>query len=154
VTLEQAWQCLAPPKVLLAEDDDEARTLLARALRQDGYRVREARDGHELLQEMGGAMLGHTEDPIDLVISDIRMPGPSGLAVLRSVRSADWAIPFILITAFGDEDTHREAERLGARAVFDKPFDVDDLRTAVLNTLPPDERAAQRTGRDAQGEKV
>ncbi len=65
------------------------------------------------------------------------MPGWNGLAVLQHLRREDWAMPFIVITAFGDEDTHQEASRLGAAAVFDKPFDVDDLRTAVFNIVPP-----------------
>jgi len=42
-----------------------------------------------------------------------------------------------VITAFGDKETHAEARRIGVAAVFDKPFDLDDFRTAVCNLLPP-----------------
>jgi len=137
-TLEEASQMLRPHHVLVAEDDREMRVLVADALRRDGYQVTEAESGSQLAEILGTDLLGgHEGSPIDLIISDIRMPGFSGLAVLRHLRRADWAMPFILITAYGDDETHQEARRLGAAAVFDKPFDVDDLRTLVLNIVPP-----------------
>ena len=73
----------------------------------------------------------------DLVISDIRMPGYSGFEVLAGLRRADRRTPFILITALGEHETYAEARRLGATFIFHKPFEVDDLRTAVLNLVPP-----------------
>ena len=73
----------------------------------------------------------------DIVISDVRMPGLTGLDVLAILRCANWATPVILITAFGDEATHAEGRELGAVAVFDKPFNVEQLRAAVLETMPP-----------------
>jgi CheY-like chemotaxis protein len=137
-TLEDAVQTLRPVRLVVAEDDREMRVLVAEALRRDGYQVLEATNGSELVDLLGSAVLrGHDLEPIDLIISDIRMPGWNGLAVLRHLRRADWAMPFILITAYGDNDTHQEAKRLGAVAVFDKPFDIDDLRTLVLNVMPP-----------------
>jgi DNA-binding NtrC family response regulator len=75
--------------------------------------------------------------PPDVLVSDVRMPGLGGLDVLRGLRHCEWANPVILITAFGDEATHLEAVRLGAAAVLDKPFDVDDLRAILLATFPP-----------------
>jgi DNA-binding NtrC family response regulator len=77
--------------------------------------------------------------PMDLVISDERMPGMAGLEVLDALRRAGWPTPFILITGFGDQATHASARRLGASAVFDKPFDLDDLRKTVLQLLVPDD---------------
>lgn len=127
----------ARPRVLLADDDRELRGLLAAALRKDCYDVTEARDGRELLQCLATDRLRGNDSPaFDLVISDIRMPGRSGIEVLAGLRMTDWATPFILTTAFGTEETHEEARRLGAVAVFDKPFDVDDLRTILCNLFP------------------
>lgn len=63
------------------------------------------------------------------------MPWASGLTVLAALRRYDWATPAILITAFGDDETHSEARRLGAAAVFDKPFDMRDLRRAARRVL-------------------
>jgi DNA-binding NtrC family response regulator len=64
---------------------------------------------------------------VDLVISDIRMPGLSGLEILEGLSKREDFPPFVLITAFGDAATHAAAEQNGALALFDKPFDIDDL---------------------------
>ena len=73
---------------------------------------------------------------IDLIVSDIRMPYITGMQVLRELRERDDAPPMILITAFGSDALHAKAERLGAVAVFDKPFDVEDLVAKVESLLP------------------
>ncbi len=122
-------------RVLLAEDDDEMRRLIAETLRRDGYVVVEAPSGTDLMTVVGGLQGGESRNPIaDVIISDIRMPGMDGLEVLREFRSRNLNMPFILITAFGDDETHRRAEELGATAIFDKPFDLDDLMTVLANT--------------------
>jgi len=54
-----------------------------------------------------------------------------GSEVLAGLRDIHWPTPFILITAFGDEKTHQRALDLGAKAVLDKPFDLDELRKAI-----------------------
>jgi DNA-binding response OmpR family regulator len=112
------------------------REMVASALREDGYEVIEARDGWQLLQYLATHARAVDDNPIDLVISDIRMPGKTGLDILAGLRWADPSTPFILITGFGDMQTHMEARRLGASAVFDKPFDLEHLRSVVLNLLP------------------
>jgi CheY-like chemotaxis protein len=130
-------------RILLAEDDDELRRMLVSTLRKDGYEVLEARSGSELLRLINEQLPdAHEQAGIDLVISDIRMPGMTGLNVLAGLRQRDWATPVMLITAFGDGEVHREARRLGAAAVFDKPFDLDDFRTAVVNLVDVAARAA------------
>ena len=122
-----------PIRVFLAEDDVEMRLMIASALRRDGHFVLEARDGPGLLLEIGHAYWGDLPDSTPtVVISDLRMPGRDGLAILRGLREHAWCPPFILITGFGDRAIHEEAARLGAHAVFDKPFDLDELRAAVI----------------------
>jgi DNA-binding NtrC family response regulator len=128
-------QDVAPARVLLADDDADMRELVASALRKDGYEVIEARDGWQMLQYLATHVSDEEDSPIDLVISDMRMPGKNGLDVLAGLRWADPSTPFILITGFGDMQTHMEARRLGASAVFDKPFDIEHLRNVVLNLL-------------------
>lgn len=126
------------PRVILAEDDEDLRQLLADTLRRDGYEVTEASSGFELLELLADQLLSPGSAPhCELVITDIRMPGASGLQALETLRHWDWATPLMVITAFGDEQAHAEARRLGVAAVFDKPFDLDDFRTAVYNMLPP-----------------
>ena len=121
-----------PARVFLAEDDDEMRALLCGALRQDGYEVVEARDGGEMLEQVRIAYQ-NAEDAPDVIVMDVRMPKLSGLGLLSAIRRARWSTPVILITGFGDSVLHEQARSLGATVVFDKPFDLDDLRTAVLN---------------------
>lgn len=119
-----------PPTILLAEDDHALRQLVARVLRSDGFHVVEAANGTSLLDHVGTAILhGRGDRPVDLVITDIRMPGRSGLDVVAGLREADWSTPILVVTAFGSPETRDEALRLGALALIDKPFDVFELRS-------------------------
>jgi DNA-binding response OmpR family regulator len=125
-----------PARVLVAEDDFELRRMIVWALRKDGYEVVEATDGTELLELVAEAYLSDELGcSYDLIVTDIRMPGWSGMQVLHGLHGQEHATPVVLITAFGDEETHRLAHRLGAVCVLDKPFEMDDLRMIVLNTV-------------------
>jgi CheY-like chemotaxis protein len=126
-----------PIRVLLAEDDPEMRRLVAERLRHEGFEVLEAKDGLQLDQLVRTALLRATREGIavDLVVSDVRMPGRTGLQALADLRRIDGTTPFILITAFGDAELHDEAHRLGATAVFDKPFELDDLCAKVSDLV-------------------
>jgi len=135
------------PRILLAEDDDEMRILLTWSLRWEGYEVVECRNGTDLLDALSGATAEDEADGVALVISDIRMPGISGLDVLRSLRLSESFPPVVLITAFGDEETHAEADRLGAIALFDKPFDIEDL-VAKVHEILNDRKQTAGKGRD------
>jgi DNA-binding response OmpR family regulator len=118
-----------PRRIVVAEDDREMRRLVSAALVRDGYLVQEASDGPRLLVQVVAA-----DPPIDLVISDHRMPVSSGLQVLAGLRDAGWTIPFILVSAFGDGKVRSEAEELNA-IFLDKPFDLDVLRVIVHAAL-------------------
>jgi CheY-like chemotaxis protein len=129
-----------PFRILVAEDDAEMRRLVTDALREDGYEVVELADGGRLLVDIAARLKAAPEgdyEDIDLIVSDIRMPICTGLQILEALRQAHWRTPVILMTAFGDKATRRQAESLRA-VLFDKPFDLDDLRTAVANLLPSD----------------
>ena len=128
---------LTHAEILLAEDDRELRTLFALMLRSDGYHVHEVCDGRRLLRELGTQVCRTGCADVDLVVSDLRMPGYNGLQVLAGLRRADWCTPFILITAFGSPEVHAEAHRLGAAAVLDKPFELEALDHAVRSVIPP-----------------
>jgi DNA-binding response OmpR family regulator len=123
-------------RLLVAEDDDELRRLLASAFRRDGHEVHEAKDGHELLEAFAETIRETEPEPsFDVIISDIRLPGPTGLQVLAEIHALRSAPPMILITAFGDEETHLVARFLGSAAILDKPFDIDELRFEVARAL-------------------
>ena len=123
-------------RVLLAEDDLEMRRMLAWSLEHAGYEVRECANGTTLLRALDGEGRGAGDDRYDLVISDIRMPGYTGLEVLDSVRAFDDCPPVILISAFAYQGTIDQAEALGAVTLLPKPFDVDDLLARVQRLMP------------------
>ena len=124
-----------PARIMLAEDDAEMRSLLSAGLRQDGYEVCATQNGLEMVEEIRLHLFSGDPVPVDLIISDERMPGMFGLEFLTVLREAEWPTPFILITGFGDDRTHERAHNLGASAVLDKPFDIDELRRIVLTVL-------------------
>jgi len=125
------------PRILLAEDDFEMRRFLATALRIDGYEVTGAASGVELLNRIGPYFYDGMKFDVDVVISDVRMPGADGLEILAGLTMCEGAPPVILITAFGDRQTHLDAARLGAVELLDKPFDLSDLRAVLRRVLPP-----------------
>jgi len=127
------------PRVLLAEDDLEMRRLLASQLRSFGYEVTEAANGMEALERIAPSVYSGAPFEFDLIISDIRMPGVDGLEILASLHLSEGAPPVILTTAFGDRQTHLDAERLGVVDLLDKPFDMDDLCAVLRRVLPPPE---------------
>jgi DNA-binding response OmpR family regulator len=141
-TAETKSRPSSPARLLLAEDDLELRELLAFVLRADGHEVVEARDGNELLEILNEGMQRNAPEPFALVVSDVRMPGLTAFDVLSQLQRALVDTPVILITAFGDQTTHLRAQRMGASRVFDKPFDFDDLRAAVHETLHQQRRRA------------
>jgi two-component system, response regulator, stage 0 sporulation protein F len=119
-------------RVLVADDDEDMRSLVAASLRADGYDVVEAGDGVELLAKLEEA-LDSPQRGLDIVLTDVMMPRLSGLGVLDALRRARLNFPVVLMTVLKDESVHVLARRLGAVGVIHKPLDVDNLRTAVLN---------------------
>jgi DNA-binding response OmpR family regulator len=120
-------------RILIVEDDHVLRTLLARHLRSGGFEVVEARDGTTALTRLGDALCEEAGS-YDLLISDVQMPGHTGLDLASELKRGAWATPILLITAFGSAEAHAEAERLGA-TMLDKPLDLDVLTDAVQHLL-------------------
>jgi two-component system response regulator PilR (NtrC family) len=117
-----------PPRILVVDDERSMRELLAIVLRREGYEV--------LLAENGRAAIELLErEPIDLLISDIKMPDLSGVEVLRAAKTIDQDILGIMITAFASTETAVEAMRLGACDYLSKPFDIDLLKMKVREKI-------------------
>ena len=136
-TLHEAMRALhSEPlvRVLVVEDDQAMRDLIVENLRATGYEVTAAVDGVAALQRLRDETSNERPRPYDLVIADFQMPGLNGLQLLDELRQKPWAPSFILITAFGSQQTHAEALGLGAWAVIDKPFELHDLEVAVRNS--------------------
>jgi len=119
-------------RVILAEDDPYMRTMLCGALEREGFRVTSVTDGLELVEAVKSST-ARSESP-HLIVSDVQMPGCTGLTALARLRKLDLRMPALLITAFGDEMTHDQAKSLGA-SILDKPFDIYQFRTLVLDLV-------------------
>lgn len=114
--------------VLVVDDDETVRSSLGDALTTDGVRVSVAACGQEALERMAA-------DPVDLVLTDVRMPGVDGLELLRAVRARAPAVNVVLMTAYHDPAVTLVAAREGARACLHKPLDLVDLRALVHRLL-------------------
>jgi CheY-like chemotaxis protein len=122
--------------ILLAEDDGDLRAALAELLKRDGYKVVEIGHGAFLLDYLTMCWLRPDTMLVpDIILSDIRMPGFSGLEILAALKRTQVTIPVVLITAFPTTVLSERAHALGAATVLSKPFDVDDLRMIVLNLM-------------------
>lgn len=122
----------------LAEDDDAMRGLVASDLERAGFSVLELRDGTELSAYIRAATLRSPAlQRAHALVTDVRMPGCDGLDALELLRSLGWELPTVVVTAFGDRQTHERAAHLGACAVLDKPFDLRELRAALHDVLEP-----------------
>ena len=121
-----------PLLVLVADDDDDMRALVTNALQADGCSTLEARDGEELLELLQLGLDRPTLRP-DVLVTDVKMPRLSGLGVLEALNAAHWNLPVVMITVVSDESIYTVSRRLGAVGVLHKPFDPNDLLTAVRN---------------------
>src|ERR1700739_4297306 len=110
--------------LLLVEDKNELRAMLRKALERSGYTVDEAPDGSAAVQKVRARR--HL-----LVITDLKLPGASGLDVLRATKNADATIPVILLTAFGSVEEAVTAMKEGAFEFLQKPVDLDHLKLLV-----------------------
>jgi two-component system response regulator PilR (NtrC family) len=117
-----------PPRILVVDDERSMREMLQIVLRREGYEV--------LLAENGRAAIEVLErEPVDILISDIKMPDLSGVEVLRAAKKIDQDILGIMITAFASTETAVEAMRLGACDYLSKPFDIDLLKMKVREKI-------------------
>jgi two-component system, NtrC family, response regulator PilR len=116
------------PRILVVDDERSLRELLAIVLRREGYEVLLAENGHTALAALA-------RGPVDLLISDIKMPDMSGVDVLKAAKQIDPAMPAVMMTAFASTETAVEAMRLGACDYLIKPFDVDELKLKVREKL-------------------
>jgi two-component system nitrogen regulation response regulator GlnG len=131
----EAYEATKASHVLVVDDDDGMRALVREALCRNGYRVTEAKDGAALARCVDAARRGFGS--FDAIITDIRMPGGSGMEGLALLRDHDPHTPVILMTGFPDADIHEDAIRFGAAELFEKPFPVRRLVEALRQLVPP-----------------
>lgn len=115
-------------RILLVENETGGRQVMGFNLRRAGHTVDEAENGNE-----GLALF--CADRHDLVITDVRMPGLSGIELARRIHELAAQVPVVVITAYGSTEVTRSAARVGAQGFLTKPFDRDQLLEAVDRVL-------------------
>jgi CheY-like chemotaxis protein len=125
-----------PVRILVADDDAEMRELMASMLARAGYEVVQFRDGHQARHYVQGLANGLIRVMPEVIVTDHRMPGCSGLEVLETLRGYGLFVPAILISGFADPWLHERIERLGSAICLDKPFGLDRLRAEVFRLAP------------------
>jgi two-component system response regulator (stage 0 sporulation protein F) len=126
-------------KLLIVDDQNGIRLLLAEVFSSEGYQTYQASNGERALEIV-------REEPPDLVLLDMKIPGMDGLEILKNLKKINPDIKVIMMTAYGELDMIKEASQLGAIMHFTKPFDIDELRLAVNNQLQNGSSAEYFTG--------
>ena len=121
--------------ILFVDDDPKAGELMQRFSEGADYRC-------VIFQQPQQALAYFKTNTVDLIISDLRMPGMTGMELLTKVREEDNDVPFIIVTGYAEIDHAIDALRLGASDFVKKPFDMDELRIQIERTLQ--HRALQR----------
>jgi len=116
------------PHILIVEDEPSTSWALAEGLADDGFTIDTFRTAEEA---WGWLRTGRS----DLVISDLRLPGMSGLELARKLRRGRHAQPVIIVTAYGSPDAMRDLADAGVAECFSKPFPMDVLRRSVRKAL-------------------
>ena len=134
--ITQPGATLKGARIVVVDDDGDMRDLVTTRLASEGYDVRDAVSGGDLLRVIQSIAIDHWPlDGVDLIVVDNRMPGMSGLEAIRRLRAAHWETPAILMTAFPEAEVKREAANLRV-PLISKPFSLDLLASAILLSLP------------------
>jgi CheY-like chemotaxis protein len=114
-------------RVLLVEDDDDNRELMSEVLQAAGYEVVTASGGAEGLRKL-------SETSVDVVVTDVGMPGMGGLEVARAAKEIAPTVPVVIVTGYAEREDIASARGRGVDAVLVKPIDPDSL-TAALDEI-------------------
>ncbi|MFT5088162.1 MAG: DNA-binding NtrC family response regulator [Candidatus Latescibacterota bacterium] len=114
--------------VLVCEDDGDYRQAIVRALQQEDHQVIEAENGTNGLQQLA-------EGSIDVVVTDLQMPGADGIEILRAATAQAPPVPTLIMTGFASAETAVKAMKLGALDYLIKPVDIQDLQLGVHQAL-------------------
>ena len=117
-----------PPRILIVDDDAGQRSLLDSFLTSQGFATMPVSSGEQALEVLG-------REPVQMMISDVRMPGISGLETLRRARQEHAALPVLLVTAYADIRDAVDAMRDGAVNYLEKPIDLEELLGTVRKAV-------------------
>src|SRR5712672_946879 len=135
------------PTILIIEDESKMRRLLELNLGEDGFKTVSAADAETGLQLLAS-------ESVDLVLTDLKLPGMSGLDLLQAVKQQNGALPIVVMTAFGSVETAVEAMKAGASDYVLKPFSLAEMRMVAHKELDNSRlREENRSLREALGQK-
>jgi DNA-binding NtrC family response regulator len=135
------------PVILIVEDEAKMRRLLELNLGDDGFTTFSAEDA-----ETGLKLL--RENPIDLILTDLKLPGMNGLEFLQTIKRQNAALPVVVMTAFGSVETAVEAMKAGASDYVLKPFSLTEMRMVIRKELDVHNlREENRSLREALGKR-
>jgi DNA-binding NtrC family response regulator len=126
-------------RVFIVEDRESLRNLMRKALQQEGYDILSAASGDAAMQLI-------EDQPYDLLLTDLKLPGASGIEVLRASRKRRPEIPVVVLTAFGNVHTAVQAMKLGAADFLEKPVEIDDLFKLTRELIGQDDSKSSTTG--------
>jgi DNA-binding NtrC family response regulator len=116
------------PSILIVEDEPKMRRLLELNLAEEGYTVFLAADAEAGLKSL-------SQEPVDLVLTDLRLPGMSGLELLQEIKRTNALIPVVVMTAYGTVETAVDAMKAGASDYVLKPFSLEEIKLIVRKEL-------------------
>jgi CheY-like chemotaxis protein len=122
-------------RILIADDEESMRMLVARAIAMDGHAIVTAQDGAEALE-----ILTREDGAFDLLLSDIQMPVMDGIALALSAARDFPGVTILLMTGFADQRERASNLNAIAHDVITKPFSVADIRAAVAGALKAGEK--------------
>jgi len=117
-------------RVLIVDDEESMRLLVARAIAMDGHDITTAADGAEALE-----ILGSTDAPFELVLTDIQMPVMDGIALALSAARDFPRVTILLMTGYAEQRERASGLSAIVHDVIKKPFSVAEIRTAVADAL-------------------
>ena len=115
-------------RILVVDDEEQMRDLLAKVLERNGYQVDVVSDG-------AAALAALEREPVELVLTDVRMPGLDGMEALRAIKEMAPEIVVIIMTAFGSIDQAVQAVKDGAYDYINKPFKIDEMLLTIQKAL-------------------
>ena len=111
-------------RIMIIEDDEEMRSLLIDFFKEEGFETDSASNGIDALRIL-------SEDHFDLVITDLRMPGLTGLDILPTIRRLKPETPIIVMTAYGSDHVRLKSFEKGATTYLEKPIRLSELRSLI-----------------------
>jgi len=123
-------------RILIVEDDEEMRSLLKDFIEAEGFETDSVSNGSEAFRIL-------VKEPFDLIITDIRMPGLTGLDILPGIKKLQPEAPIIVITAFGSEEVQRKAYKRGGTIYLEKPIHFHELKEIVSKAVSSEEKKSR-----------